>query len=89
MLGAMAMGDGSSAPNRSAEEAMVRAMHEHIKAAEPIDPIAETIHPDAEMRLLVSFGKPLHGRAAVVEALDRGRQAAPSLPSSCETVLMS
>ena len=55
---------------------MLRAMHEHIKAAEPIDPIAETIHPDAEMRLLVSFGKPLHGRAAVVEVLDRGRQAA-------------
>jgi hypothetical protein len=55
---------------------MLRALHEHIKAAERIEPIAETIHPDAEMRLLVSFGKPVQGRAAVVQALQDGWQAA-------------
>jgi hypothetical protein len=54
---------------------MLRAMHEHVRAADPIEPIAETIHPDAEMRLLVSFGKPLRGRASVVEALENARQA--------------
>ena len=28
------------------------------------------------MRLLVSFGQPLHGRAAIVDALEKGREAA-------------
>ena len=28
------------------------------------------------MRLLVSFGQPLHGRAAIVAALEKGREAA-------------
>ena len=57
-------------------EAMLRAMHEHVKAGDPIGAIASTIHPDAEMQLLVSLGKPLRGREAVVAALDTGRQAA-------------
>jgi hypothetical protein len=38
--------------------------------------IRDLIHPQAEMRLLVSFGKPLRGRAAVIEALEHGRAAA-------------
>jgi ketosteroid isomerase-like protein len=62
--------------DRRAAEAMLRAMHEHIKAGDPIELISETIHPDAEMRLLVSFGKPVRGQAAIVAALENGRQAA-------------
>jgi hypothetical protein len=54
---------------------MLRAMHEHEGGA-PLGDVAELIHPEAEMRLLVSFNRPLHGRDAVVEALERGRQAA-------------
>jgi hypothetical protein len=55
-------------------ETMLRALHEH-STPEPMDEIAAFIHPDAEMRLLVSFGEPLQGRAAIVAALDRGREA--------------
>lgn len=62
--------------DREAAEGMLRAMHEHLKAADPIEVIAATIHPRATMRLLVSFGRQLRGRAAVVDALESGRQAA-------------
>jgi hypothetical protein len=55
-------------------ERMLRALHEHA-TSEPMDEIAAFIHPDAEMRLLVSFGEPLRGRAEIVAALDRGREA--------------
>jgi hypothetical protein len=55
-------------------ETMLRALHEH-STPEPMDEIAAFIHPEAEMRLLVSFGEPLQGRAAIVSALDRGREA--------------
>jgi hypothetical protein len=54
---------------------MLRAMHEHEGGA-PLGDVADLIHPEAEMRLLVSFNRPLRGRDAVVEALERGRQAA-------------
>jgi ketosteroid isomerase-like protein len=54
---------------------MLRAMHEHVRGAEPVERLAELIHPDAEMRLLVSFGAVLHGREAVFDALERGREA--------------
>jgi hypothetical protein len=54
---------------------MLRALHEHLKADGMTDAIAATVHPEAEMRLLVSFGQPLTGRAEVVQALERGRQA--------------
>ncbi len=63
-------------PDRTAAEAMLRTMHEHQKLVEPIGDVAVLIHPDAEMRLLVSFGKPLRGRAAIINALENGRQAA-------------
>jgi hypothetical protein len=55
-------------------ETMLRALHEH-STPEPMDEIASFIHPDAEMRLLVSFGEPLQGRAAIVAALEKGREA--------------
>jgi hypothetical protein len=61
-------------PDRSKAEAMLRAMHEHEGGA-PLGDVAAMIHPDAEMRLLVSFNRPLRGRDAVIEALERGRQA--------------
>ena len=37
--------------------------------------VRDLIHPQAEMRLFVSFRKPLRGRAAVVDALEHGRAA--------------
>ncbi len=54
---------------------MLRSLHEH-SSDESIDEIATFIHPNAEMRLLVSFGQPLHGRDAIVSALEKGREAA-------------
>ena len=60
--------------DRGAAEAMLRAMHEHEGGA-PLGEVAKLIHPDAEMRLLVSFDRPLRGREAVIEALEHGRQA--------------
>jgi len=61
--------------DRAAAEAMLCAMHEHQGGA-PLGDVADLIHPQAEMRLLVSFNRVLHGREAIVEALERGRQAA-------------
>jgi ketosteroid isomerase-like protein len=64
-----------SAVDRDAAEAMLRAMHEH-QGGSPLGAVADLIHPEAEMWLLVSFNRPLQGRQEVVEALERGRQAA-------------
>jgi hypothetical protein len=61
--------------DRPEAEAMLRALHEHLKGDGDADEIARTIHPDAEMRLLVSLRKPLHGRAEIVQALGHGRNA--------------
>jgi len=68
------MGESSS-DDRVALEARLRAMHEH-EGGTPAETIAASIHPQARMRLLVSFGRLLRGRAAVVAALESGRQAA-------------
>jgi hypothetical protein len=68
------MGESSS-DDRAALEARLRAMHEH-EGGTPAGPIAASIHPQAKMRLLVSFGRLLRGREAVVAALESGRQAA-------------
>jgi hypothetical protein len=66
--------DSSSGVDRTAAEAMLRAMHEHQVGSSTAD-LAASIHPRAEMRLFVSFNRPLKGREAVVEALESGRQA--------------
>ena len=50
-------------------------MHEHEGSAS-VEEIAPFIHPECKMRLLVSFGKLLRGREAVLAALGGGRQAA-------------
>jgi hypothetical protein len=47
----------------------------HVMGDGPQIEIRHLIHPQAEMRLLVSFRKPLRGRAAVVDALERGQAA--------------
>jgi len=65
----------SSSDDRVALEAKARAMHEHRIGA-PIGAIAASIHPQAKMRLFVSFGRLLRGRDAVLDALESGRQAA-------------
>ena len=59
---------------RGRGEAMVRAVHEHW-IEEPIDLIAAYIHPDAEMRLLVSYGELVRGRDAVIRVMQEGREA--------------
>jgi hypothetical protein len=46
-------------------------MHEHT-TEDAISAIASLIHEEAEMRLLVSHGRLVHGRDAVVEALTQG-----------------
>jgi hypothetical protein len=61
--------------NTQRAEMMLRALHEH-STDESTDEVATFIHPEAEMRLLVSFGKPVQGRAAIVAALEKGREAA-------------
>jgi ketosteroid isomerase-like protein len=69
------MTEPSRSVDRETAEAMLRAMHEHAGGS-PTGEIADFIHPDAEMRLLVSFNRLLRGRDAVVEALEHGRPAA-------------
>jgi hypothetical protein len=64
--------------DRAAAEGMLRALLEHVTHVmgdRSTGGIRAAIHPDAQMRLLVSFGKPLRGRRAVVDALERGRPA--------------
>ena len=61
--------------NTERAEMMLRGLHEH-STDESMDEVATFIHPKAEMRLLVSFGKPLRGRPAIVAALEKGREAA-------------
>ncbi len=65
--------EGAGLDRRTAET-LLRAMHEHT-TDDWIGRVAQVIHPDAEMRLLVSHGRLLLGRDAVVEALTRGWEA--------------
>jgi hypothetical protein len=68
--------DTREQPNMSRQEAMVRALHEHW-IENPIDLITPYIHPDAEMRLLVSYGELVRGRDEVARAMQEGLAAAP------------
>jgi hypothetical protein len=70
------VGNGPSDDNgasRSAE-AKLRALHEHVYRGD--DSVEDLIHPEAEMSLLVSYGRTLQGRSEIVRALERGREAA-------------
>jgi len=51
-----------------------RRFHEH-QLDDPPERIAELIHEDAEMRLLVAHLRPLRGRQAIMAALAEGREA--------------
>jgi hypothetical protein len=58
---------------------MLRALYGHtvrILDSRSSSNVREVIHPNAEMRLFVSFRRPLHGRAAVLRALETGLGAA-------------
>jgi len=61
--------------DRATLESRLRGMHEHEGRA-PVEEIASFIHHECRMRLLVSFGRLLRGRHAVLEALAEGREAA-------------
>ena len=63
----------SQAIDTTAAEEMLRTLHENL--TDDPSTIGRLIHPEAEMRLLVSYGQPLRGRAAIVKALERGREA--------------
>ena len=52
---------------------MLRALHE--RSVETAGELERLIHPEAEMRLLMTFGRLVRGRDQVLEALFRGRQA--------------
>lgn len=69
------MPEPSPSVERAVAESMLRAMHEH-EGGTPISDLAASIHPRAMMKLLVSFDRVLKGREAVVDALEKGRQAA-------------
>ena len=60
--------------DRQRAEVALRTLHEHT-SREGSDEIAALIHEDAEMRLLVSHGALLKGRAAILEALAAGWEA--------------
>jgi len=58
----------------SALELAARRFHEH-QIDEPLERLAELISEDAEMRLLVAHLRPLHGKHAIMGALEEGREA--------------
>lgn len=60
--------------DRRNAELLLRAMHEHT-ADDDDAALGESIHEDAEMRLLVSHGEILRGRAEILRALARGAEA--------------
>ena len=55
------------AARQLAAESVLRGMHERS--------IEELIHPQAEMRLLVSYGELVEGREGIAAALRHGREA--------------
>jgi hypothetical protein len=64
--------------DRATAEAMLLALLGHVRKVlgnEAGRDVRALIHPYAEMRLLVSFGRPLRGRSAIVEALESGQAA--------------
>jgi hypothetical protein len=61
--------------DQHAAEAMVRLLHEHRRGGGEHD-LAAVIHPDAEMRLLITYGTVLHGGATIVSALEGARRNA-------------
>lgn len=69
------MTERSANVDRTTVESWLREMHEH-EARAPVGEIASYIHPECRMRLLVSFGRLLRGRDAVLAAIAEGREAA-------------
>jgi hypothetical protein len=55
-------------------EDVARRFHEHQTDHLP-SRLAEVVHPDAEMTLLIAHLRPLRGRQEVMDALERGREA--------------
>lgn len=61
------------APDARLEET-ARRFHQH-QADEPLDVLAELIHEDARMTLLVNRLRPVEGRDAIIAAVGEGRDA--------------
>lgn len=55
-------------------EAAARRFHEH-QTQDPLSSLADLVHDDAEMTLLINHLEPLRGRQAIMAALERGREA--------------
>jgi hypothetical protein len=60
--------------SRNVMEAAARRFHEH-QTQDPLSHLAELVHEDAEMTLLINHLQPLRGRQAIMVALERGREA--------------
>jgi hypothetical protein len=56
-------------------EAMVRLLHEHRRGGDESD-LTAVIHPEAEMRLLITYGTVLHGGPTIINALENARRNA-------------
>jgi hypothetical protein len=61
--------------DRHAGEQMLLLLHERKRDAGPLD-LAVMIHPDAEMRLLITYGAVVRGRDQIVAALERAQRDA-------------
>jgi hypothetical protein len=61
-------------PSKNAIEAAVRRFHEH-QTQDPLSHLADLVHEEAQMTLLINHLEPLRGRQAIVAALERGREA--------------
>ena len=61
--------------DQRAAEAMVRLLHEHRRGGDKHD-LAAVIHPEAEMRLLITYGTVLHGGATITAALENAHRNA-------------
>jgi hypothetical protein len=60
--------------SRNALEAAACRFHEH-QTQDPLSHLADLVHPEAEMTLLINHLQPLRGRQAITAALERGREA--------------
>lgn len=60
--------------SRNVMETVARRFHEH-QTQDPLSYLAELVHEDAEMTLLINHLQPLRGRQAIMAALERGREA--------------
>jgi hypothetical protein len=60
--------------SRSVLEAAARRFHEY-QTQDPLTRLGDLVHDEADMTLVINHFQPLHGRQAIMVALERGREA--------------